>query len=58
MQEKDFYTALITSNLCIKKLDKTRLIELKHITKIDLAMLQQGQAKGSSSSLFFVGEVQ
>ena len=39
MQEKDFYTALVTSNLCIKKLDKTRLIELKHITKIEFCQI-------------------
>ena len=39
MQEKDFYTALVTSNLCIKKLDKTRLIELKYITKIEFCQI-------------------
>ena len=35
MQEKDFYTALITANICMKKLDKTRLIELKHVTHVE-----------------------
>ena len=38
MQEQDFFTALITANLCIKKLNKARLIEMKHIAKV-------GQAK-------------
>ena len=29
----------MTANLCIKKLDKTRLIELKHITKNDYCLI-------------------
>lgn len=39
MQEKDFYTALITANICIKKLDKTKLIELKHITQVEFCTI-------------------
>ena len=39
MQEKDFYSALITANTCIKKLDKTRLIELKHITQVEFCTI-------------------
>ena len=45
LQEKDFFSALINANLCIKKLDKTRLIELKHITKKDFCQILQGLMK-------------
>ena len=34
MKERDFFTALVTANHCIKKLNNARLIEMKHIAKV------------------------
>ena len=39
MKEQDFFTSLVTANHCIKKLNKPRQIELKHITQVGPAKI-------------------